>query len=366
MARPLTGSPFPVKGGHGIRWKEDGRTVRHTPKPPFPTKTAARKWFRDNVVPRLETGTPSADITLDAFAELFLQRHTGEASTIATLRDRLAPARAQFGTWKLTELEHAADDIAAWRATLPEGSRYRLMSALRQCLNAAGPNRWRYITRNPAVDAGTNPQPRAKEIDPLHPDELTAILAELDTPDLQLVTFAAETGLRPEEWCALERADHDRHHRRILVQRKYAKGKLTPYPKTHRRSVPLTDAAHQALLDLPPRIDTPLIFPAAKGQHITLDNWRSRVWYPALAFAAVRQRGPYALRHTFATEALAAGISTFELARVMGTSLEMIDQHYGHLAHDSEDQIRARLNARQARKGHERVTATDQDRGPSA
>jgi site-specific recombinase XerD len=32
----------------------------------------------------------------------------------------------------------------------------------------------------------------------------------------------------------------------------------------------------------------------------------------------ITQRGPYQLRHTFATEALAAGVSIFALARVMG------------------------------------------------
>jgi integrase len=57
------------------------------------------------------------------------------------------------------------------------------------------------------------------------------------------------------------------------------------------------------------------------------------------------------LRHTFATEALAAGISTFELSRLMGTSIAMIDRHYGHLARDSEDSIRARLNARTDQSG---------------
>jgi integrase len=54
------------------------------------------------------------------------------------------------------------------------------------------------------------------------------------------------------------------------------------------------------------------------------------------------QAGPYQLRHTFATEALAAGISIFELARVMGASVKTIDRHYGHLAQDSEQAIRAR------------------------
>jgi integrase len=35
---------------------------------------------------------------------------------------------------------------------------------------------------------------------------------------------------------------------------------------------------------------------------------------------------PYSLRHTFATFAIAAGVSLFELARFMGTSVEQIDK----------------------------------------
>ena len=62
--------------------------------------------------------------------------------------------------------------------------------------------------------------------------------------------------------------------------------------------------------------------------------------------AGTEPRGPYHLRHTFATEALAAGISVFELSRLMGTSLQMIDKTYGHLAVDSESLIRSRLEAR--------------------
>jgi hypothetical protein len=45
----------------------------------------------------------------------------------------------------------------------------------------------------------------------------------------------------------------------------------------------------------------------------------------------------YDLLHTFATFALRAGISTFELSRYMGTSLGMIDRHNGHLARDGRD-----------------------------
>ncbi len=47
--------------------------------------------------------------------------------------------------------------------------------------------------------------------------------------------------------------------------------------------------------------------------------------------------GAYDLRHTFATFALRAGISTFDLSRYMGASLTMIDRHYGHLARDGRE-----------------------------
>ena len=93
-------------------------------------------------------------------------------------------------------------------------------------------------------------------------------------------------------------------------------------------------------------MDTLLVFPAPRGGHICLGTWRTREWYPALDVAGLDRRGPYHLRHTFATEALAAGLSIFELARVMGTSVKEIDRTYGHLAHNSEQAIRARLDAR--------------------
>ena len=143
------------------------------------------------------------------------------------------------------------------------------------------------------------------------------------------------------------------------MQRRFADGILTPFPKTarSRRRVPLSQRALEALDRLPPRVDTPLLFLAAEGGFIGLGTWRTREWYPALEAAGIAQRGPYHLRHTFATEALAAGVSMFELARPMGTSLQMIDRTYGHLARDSEDAIRARLNARAKRGGHEKPTA---------
>jgi hypothetical protein len=44
-------------------------------------------------------------------------------------------------------------------------------------------------------------------------------------------------------------------------------------------------------------------------------------------------------------------VSIFELSRLMGASVKTIDRYYGHLARDSEDAIRARLESRSGRSG---------------
>jgi integrase len=68
-------------------------------------------------------------------------------------------------------------------------------------------------------------------------------------------------------------------------------------------------------------------------------------------------RGPYALRHTYASFAIAAGVSLFELARFMGTSVEQIDRTYGHLLPDSIDRTRAALDTFAAKTETEAANA---------
>jgi integrase len=358
MPPTTRGSLYKTRNAWGIRWPEGGRRPCRSG---FATKTQAREWFAENIVPRLRQKAPSPELTFDQFVDLFLERHGATVSprTKSTLEERLAASRVEFGSWTLREFEHASADVAAWRAKLPASSRYRLSSALRQALAAAV--RWHYIARNPAAEAGRNPQPRSEELNPFTHGEIDALAEELGDVYGPLVIFAAETGLRTNEWVALLRRDVDRVGRAVSVQRRFADGRLTPYPKTEssRRRVPLSAKALSALESLKARVDTPVLFPAPKGGYIGLDTWRMREWYPALEAAGIDKRGPYALRHTFATEALAAGISTFELARLMGTSVAMIDRTYGHLARDSEDSIRARLDARLNRSGVDMALGSD-------
>jgi hypothetical protein len=56
----------------------------------------------------------------------------------------------------------------------------------------------------------------------------------------------------------------------------------------------------------------------------------------------------YDLRSTFASNALAASVTVFELARVMGTSVRMIEKHYGTLLEGAHAGIATRLAALEA------------------
>jgi integrase len=89
-----------------------------------------------------------------------------------------------------------------------------------------------------------------------------------------------------------------------------------------------------------PRLDTPLLFPAKRGGFIDLDNWRRRDWRPSLEAAGLdTSLTPYAMRHTYASFALDAGVTIFELARLMGASVKVIDDTYGHLVRGSFDRV---------------------------
>jgi integrase len=170
------------------------------------------------------------------------------------------------------------------------------------------------------------------------PEELQALELELGPALGPIVPFAAATGLRPSEWAALERRHVDRDRRVLTVDGTKTSGS--------RREVPLTTRALDALERVPARLDSPLIFPAERGGPINLDNWRRRTWAPAVNAAGIPTPARiYDLRATFASRALAAGVAPFELARLMGTSVRMIETHYGALIGGAREALLARLDA---------------------
>jgi integrase len=336
-----------ASGAWAARWYDEaGARVQQGG---FPTRSAAVEFLGGRVgeVAALRRGDPSAlrrreMPTLEALVDEFLASYSGEANSKKTLRARLDYSTRKFGDVPLDRLDVA--QLARWRSTLPERSAWAIVKALRQVLGYAV--RVGLLTDNPAKHV-PNPEPKRREVPAFaNVAELEAVAAELSAEYRAVPILAGLTGLRPEEWLALERGDVDRDNGLVHVRCVFTDGTLKQYGKQagSLRAVPLPARAVQALADHPARLDTRLVFPGARGGHLCLNKWRRDTWTPALRAAGLDHRGPYALRHTYASLSIAAGVSLFELSRFMGTSAEQIDKTYGHLLPDSHERARTALD----------------------
>lgn len=338
-----------------VRWYDE-HDVRRS-QAGFRTKSEARAWAdrKAEEVAALRRGDPVAlrreqMLTLGQLVEEFLGQHTAEENTLRTLRERLRYATEGpdldgkgWAAVRVDRLDPVA--IGAWRKRLPERSAWGIHKALRQVLHYAV--RVRLIGENVATLV-PNPEPKRREVPVFETvSALEAVAEELPRSRAAIPVFVGLTGLRPEEWLALERGDVDRRAGVVRVRRVYTDGQLKLYGKQSRslRTVPLPIRAAQALDGAAARLDTRLLFPGQRGGFLNLHEWRRDEWNPAVRAAGLEHRTPYSLRHSFASFSIAAGVSLFELSRFMGTSAEQIDKTYGHLLPDSLDRTRAALDA---------------------
>ncbi len=238
-----------------------------------------------------------------------------------------------------------ARTVGAWRRRLPEGSAWHAHKALRQVLAYAVRAK---LTSENVAQLVPNPEPKRKEVPTFGAwDELDRLSAELHPARASLPILVAGTGLRPEGWLALEWRDIDLKTGVLHVRRVYTDGRVKDYGKQERsrRRLPLRTRAVEALRAAPTGFGSSFLYPGDKGGYLSLHAWRRDEWYPALEAAGLPHLVPYSLRHTFASFGIAAGVSLFYLARLMGSSVEQIDRTYGHLLPDSEEYLRGLLDS---------------------
>ena len=182
------------------------------------------------------------------------------------------------------------------------------------------------------------------EVDPLDPDMVTAFLLACPVWWRPYFTVAFWTGARPNELAALHWGDVDATRGIVRIRAGRYRGKEGP-PKTASsvRDIDMlppviealkTQKAQQAAERLKagrgaPEPGQDYVFTGPESGLLNVNALRDRIWYPTLAKAGLSRRTMYQTRHTFASNALAAGEAPSWVAAMLGhASPEMLFSVY--------------------------------------
>jgi integrase len=344
-----------VRGTDG---KERSRTFR--------TKKEAERYQRAHHA-AIDSGVwidPRAGrVTLAAWAKewqrtvVHLRPKTCKAYDV-NLRNHVLPALGDHELAKLTP-----PMLRAWLSdlTAKEGRGGRPI--------AAGTVAQAYRTLNRVLAAavddeliGRNPlrgvKPPRSEAEPMRfltHDEVASLAAAIDARYRALVYLAAYSGLRAGELVALRRQHVDLMRRTVSVveQVQYIDRHYVvapPKSTAGRRSVALprlvADELEAHLHGLPDQSVEGLVFSAPEGGYLHVENFRKRVWLPAVEQAGVAPLRLHDLRHTCASLAIAAGADVKVLQRMLGhASAALTLDRYGHLMPGQAESVAERLDA---------------------
>jgi integrase len=333
-----------------MTWPGTSPSGRH-----FDRKLDATRWLASVEVARSrgEWVDPALSrVRVGEWAERWL---SGQVQLKPSTRDRYARLlRVQvLPVWErvpLSAVTHA--DVAEWVSRLsasglaPSTVRqaHRVFSLLLELAVRDG-----RLPRNPAVGVRLSRVQRAEPVFLSHED-VDALVAACGKHGL-LVRVLAYTGLRWGEVAGLRVRRVDLLRRRLEVVESVTEVNgvaVTGTPKTHqRRSVPLPRSLVEPLSrQLAGKGPDDLVFPAPKGGVLRNNNFRSRVWDPAVSAAGLQGLTPHDLRHTAASLAIAAGANVKAVQRMLGhASAAMTLDVYAGLFGDDLDAVADRLDA---------------------
>jgi len=177
--------------------------------------------------------------------------------------------------------------------------------------------------------------------------QLEAVAERLNDKYGPMVMFAAATGLRPSELFGLERRDIDRVAGVVYVRRAFANRPGQEHQDTAQHTGSPASGRRTRGTRAPPVVRERAALPELAWQPHRLPQLR-----PA-PLGNPRRSQPPSIRSGISTTCAipmrllrsALGVSVFAVSQFMGTSLAMIDRHYGHLARDSREHAVSLLDA---------------------
>ena len=163
------------------------------------------------------------------------------------------------------------------------------------------------------------------------------------------MSVLAYEGLRPGEAFALQWRDvvddRGRARPRLLVQRAVSGEQLSTTKSQRARQPELFAPVAKELVELYLAAGRPdpfaLVFGDSEGGHHRRQNWRRRVWIPALERAGVAYFRTYDLRHTCATLLIYEGRTVNEVADHLGhADPGFTARTYAHVMRDASKRRR--------------------------
>jgi integrase len=287
--------------------------------------------------------------TLGEFAAGWLERYAlrVRASTEARVRDVL-PHLDAFRMVELDEIRPAAveDHVAALARRAPRQAELTLR-VLKQVL-ANAKERGHLVDEGVfRVKAPRRDQPEMRFLDW---DDVEELAANTVAPYGNLVLLAALTGLRQGELFALRDRNVDLDALTVQVEHGAYRGELVPVKtRASRRRVDLSSTAarilRRQLLARKPNV-LGLVFSSPRGELLNDDNFRHRVFRPAVRRIGLTGLRFHDLRHTYAALMVRAGAHPKYLQAQMGhSSIKVTLDRYGHLLPDENRVVLEALDA---------------------
>ena len=310
------------------------------------------------------------DISFDAWADRWIDGHTGKENTKRVYRDTIRYAKTAFGKKKVRDLQVA--DVKRMldlvRTTNQQRTRKgkpvprevsaatlaRHLRTLSACLGAAVAEQ--YADRNVTKDLHKSQRPRPEKSKPAYftDAELSRLWPELaDRPMyFALVKTAVVSGMRFAELAALEWGDVDLLEGELHVRRQYTDGRVTSPKGNEARVVDLTPQAVGVLEAWYAESGggDGLVFEAEPGGYVS-NSYVRRVLYSAMKRAGIpragehgRHRDVHSLRHTFARLVLEHGAPIDWVRRQLGhSSITLTVDTYGEWSRSAQKAEAGRL-----------------------